>query len=464
LLIVKVITFLVFIAPLLTLMIIHSIYYYYSHRYRSPVRVNSKSNTGITIVVPVKNEPIELIDDLVKNVDEACRGFRCELLIVTDDPVDRALEIKNLCESKRTSSNVEVRVILGDPISGSRAKALNKGVTEAKYEYIMILDVDSRLQEGTIDKLINCVESGYEACVGRWESYYSYSTRLAKSIGRTMKFTVDTLYKGRSALNLFIFPLGSGTLFRKESLLTVGLWDNVIQDDMYMGMKFLANGFKVGYVDDAVINVLVPSYYTSLKIQQERWAYGALEVLLKTFKLLLKAKLSVIKRLEAALYLCQYIPTALLFLGSVVIPITSIFLREDLMDFGYVLIAFSTVVTALYVLSIYKSLINRYVSKYLIIRSIGSSATTTATLLPTIFVGTVKALLLRRFRYNITPKGSSEKLVKSLRNYEYLYLIYLLIVLIFNALLGNVLTALWCGSIALAIIYTSIRVNKVVNY
>jgi len=461
---IKIITFLVFIAPLLTLMTIHSIYYYYSRRYRSPVRVNSRSNTGITVVVPVKNEPIELIDDLVGNIDKACRDFKCELIIVTDDPIDKALEIKKLCESKETSPNVEVRVVLGDPISGSRAKALNKGVIKAKYEYILILDVDSRLREGTIDKLINCVESGYEACVGRWESYYSYSTRLAKSIGRTMKFTVDSLYKGRSALNLFIFPLGSGTLFKKEALITVGLWDNVIQDDVYIGMKFLTNGFKVGYVDDAVINVLVPSYYTSLKIQQERWAYGALEVLLKTFKQLMKTKLSIIKKIEAILYLCQYVPTALLFLGSVVVPIASAALREDLIDFGYVLIILSIIITTLYVSSIYKSLTNRYVGKYLIIRSIGSSAAVTATLLPTIFVGTVKALLLRRFRYNITPKGSSEKFVKPLNNYEYFYLVYLLIILIFNALLGNLLTMFWCSSIALAIVYTSIRVNKVANY
>ncbi|MEM2343203.1 MAG: glycosyltransferase family 2 protein [Sulfolobales archaeon] len=457
--------FLIFFMPLLCVMLIHTSYFLASSKYRGEFKespTNSGGGRRVTVIVPVKNEPLELIDELINSLERVCSS--CELILISDDPKDKALKIRELCEAKASKlQNVEIKFLEGDPVSGGRVKALNRGVLEAKYDYILILDVDSRPEEGFIDKLVWCVESGYDACVGRWESYQSSTTRLALSIGRVMKFTVDVLYKGRSALGFFIFPLGSGTLFRKDSLLAVGLWDEVIQDDMYIGMKFLINGFKTNYVDNAVVKVLVPSLFTSLKVQQSRWAYGALEVLRRKYGEFIRSKVSIIKKLEVIIFLGQYIPTSLFFLGSLVVPLIAVLLGDDLINFGLIPTALSITVFLAYAIGLYRSLSTNNISKFVAIRTMGSSAAVTVALLPTIFTGTLKSLLTKRTYYRVTPKGSYERLTPSRYLSEFLYLTYLLVASTINFLVGNLLTALWCYSLMIAVLYVIVRANKLVT-
>ncbi len=457
---IRLVVFLTFFMPLLGIMLAHSTYFFASNKYRG-LNKSLSSERRVTIIVPVKNEPLELIEGLIDGVENSCS--KCELLIISDDPEERFSKIKDLCDSKaRELQKTEVRLLTGDPVNGNRVKALNRGVTEAKYEYILVLDVDSRPEKGFIDRLVECVESGYDACVGRWDSYQSISSRLAISISRVMKFTVDALYKGRSALNLFIFPLGSGTLFRKNSLLTVGLWDDVIQDDMYIGMKLFVNGFKTNYVDDAMVKVLVPSTFESLRIQQGRWAYGALEVLRKTYKQLIRSRVGVLKKLEAALFLGQYIPASLLFLGSLIVPLTAVLLRDDIANYGLALMTLSGAAILTYAVGLYRSLISKYARRSVVIRTMGSSAAITIALLPTIFTGTLKSLLGKKIYYRVTPKGSHERMYPTMHLKELIYLTYLAVVSVINLLVGNTLTALWSTSMAVAIVYVMIRSGKLV--
>lgn len=440
-------------------MILHSIYYISSSRYRDLGVLGSK-NKPVSIVVPVKNEPEELLIDLIRYLGSL--GGNHELIIISDDPPERALKLKRICEDIANSLGVRLKFIVGGATGGSRTKALNRGVSEASYDYILIMDVDARPEGNSIEKLVECIELGYDACVGRWKAYYDVGSRLAHSISAAMKYTVDVLYKGRSALNLFIFPLGSGTLFRRESLLRVGLWDEVIQDDMYIGVKFLVNGLKIRYIDNAVINVMVPSTYAALRIQQGRWAYGAVETLKKFLRMPMRSRVSFNVRLEAAAFLGQYIPTVMLFIGSLVIPITSLIIGDDVLNLGIAGLSVMFTTMLFYTITIYRSLISVYRNGIRIIRIMGSSAAITVTLIPVIFVNTIKSLLGLRARYMITPKGSHElKLLNARYLLETTYLVYLICVSITNLLFGNILTALWCIALASAVIYVFSRAEKV---
>jgi len=461
-LVAKVITFLVFIMPMLLLMTVHSMYFLAGIKGlgRGSKLDNDLVGEGISIVVPIRNEPEEILEELIKYVARlgCCRNY--ELIIVSDDPPERAARLKEMCEGMARELGLTLKFIARDR-GGNRATALNTGVAASSYNYVLILDVDSRPDKWYIPHLLKCVSEGYDACVGRWEGYYDRATRIAKAVSNAMKFTVDVLYRGRSSLNLFIFPLGSGTLFRKSSLLSVGLWDgDVIQDDMHIGTKFLSNNLKVGYVDEAVVKVLVPSLYTSLRIQQGRWAYGAAEILRRSFKSLIKAKTSLVIKLEAMFFLAQYIPAALAFLGSIAIPLLALILKDDVVNYGLIPIAASIIVVLLYSLSLYSSLRSYNIGRWVAVRSMGSSSAVTATLLPTIFINTAKAFLSRGSDYKITPKGRFELFLRASYMPEALYLTYLVVVILLNMIFGNILTALWCMGFALAIIYVLLRAGR----
>lgn len=456
----KLISIMLFILPSITLMLLHSGYYLMSSRYRGIRHVERYS--GVSIIVPIKNEPEELIVKLVENLGHLKGDY--ELIIISDDPIDRALTLKEICESRARELNLKLKFIIGDPSKGSRVKALNRGITEASHDYVLVLDVDARPTEECIERLVECVNSGYDACVGRWRGYYDAETRLARAISMAMKYTVDTLYKGRSALNLFIFPLGSGTLFRRDALIKVGLWDEVIQDDMYMGIKFLINGFKTAYVDDAVLDVLVPSTYAALRIQQGRWAYGAVEVLRKLFKDFINADVGLLIKIEAILFLLQYVPTAMLFLGSLIIPFASLIAKDDLLNLGIGGISGILIPTVLYASTIYRSLSSDCRDKVRVIKSMGSSAAITVALLPVISLNTLGSILGLPARYKVTPKGSSEL---GLLNTKYVtestYLIYMFSMTVLNLIYGNLFTALWCLALTSALTYVFMRAEKEVT-
>jgi len=427
-------------------------------------------NHKLSIVIPIKSEPIELIVSALKHLSMLKHelGDNHEVLIISDDPPEVAARIASIVNENAKKHHLNVRFINRSEGPSGRAAALNYGVLKASGDLILILDVDSRPSEGYISKLIECIDSGYDACVGRWGGYWFKSTKLARSIAASMKFIVDTIYRGRAALKLFIFPLGSGTLFRRESLLRAGLWDpTIIQDDMYIGSKFLGMGLKVGYVDDVEVKVLVPSTYGALKIQQSRWAFGATNVLRRMFKYIVKAPYPILRKLEAILFLAQYLPHAILGLSLFVIPILAITLNDDIVFLNVWTSGLIFALVGLYGLSYYHSLRHSNVFKLLgasrlrLIRLMGSSGALTLSLSPLVLYYFSKGLISKTMSYKITPKGSQENIFVSAFKIERILTIILTIFLILMTIRGHALfTILWTLTCIAAFIYVQTNAEK----
>lgn len=456
------------IMPSIVVMFIHSIIYFLGKekRKKKEVQVNSLLNSGVSVVVPVKNEPehiiLELIDNLSKSLSALNREY--EVLIICDDPPETALGLKKISEeyaSRLGLSNLKFVVRTEGP--RGRAAALNYGVLNSRYDLILFLDADSRLREDTIPKLISCIESGYDACVARWLGYSYRKTKLGVSLTYSVKYIVDTLYKGRYNLDLMVFPLGTGTLYRKETLLKVGLWEsNVIQDDMYMGTKLHGMGHSIGYSDDALVEVSVPSNFKAFIVQQSRWAFGAIETLKKGYlKYVVKRSkdLGLLRLIEGAIFLLQYVPLAGLSLSLILVPMLSILLRDDIMDMNIYLLTTFSMMALIYGLSLYYSLKEFELPKLRILRSMGSIAAFTVSISPHVLVHTIKAILDNRISYIVTPKGEKERVLSKDKGLI-LFAAYLSAVLAGNVILGNCFTSLWVGVFLAGVVYALLKTEK----
>jgi len=476
--IIKLLTFILLILPPLLLLTLHSLYYLVGIARKRYVQVISDKNNvtslskshRLSIVIPVKNEPIELIVSALKHLSTLKHelGDNYEVLIISDDPPEAAARIAGIVNEKAKKYYLNVKFVNRDEGPPGRAAALNYGVLKASGDLILILDVDSRPTEGYISNLIECIDSGYDACVGRWSGYWLKSTKLARSITASMKFIVDTIYRGRAILKLFTFPLGSGTLFKRESLLRVGLWDpTVIQDDMYIGSKFLSTGLKVGYVDDVEVKVLVPSTYGALKIQQSRWAFGATNVLRRMFKHIVKAPYPILSKLEAIFFLAQYLPQAILGLSLFIIPVLAITLNDDIIFLNVWTSGLIFALIGLYGSSYYHSLRHSNVFKLLgasklkLVRLMGTSGALTLTLSPLILYYFSKGLISKTMSYKITPKGSRENIFTSAFKIERLLTVILTIFLILMTIRGHAFfTILWTVICIAAFIYVQTNAEK----
>ncbi len=471
---IKILTFVIFALPPLLLTVLHSIYYILgskvSARRKKVSLSRAAGGSSISIIIPIKNEPENLVLEAIKHLSKLRNelGSNYEIIVVSDDPPDRAAVLGGKVSELANSLNLRVRFINRCEGPPGRAAALNYGVKVAKGDIVILLDVDSRPAKGYISRLVKCVENGNDACVGRWEGYWLKPTKLANAIAASMNFIVDVIYRGRAAAGFFTFPLGSGTAFRRESLLKVGLWNpRIIQDDMHIGTKLMISGLRTDYDDGAVLNILVPSTYEAFKIQQTRWAFGAAEVLGRSLRKVLNAPYPLLKKLEALVFLAQYVPQAIIGLSLIAVPIIALVTRTDVMFINYEVSAFTFGVLGLYAASFYHSLMRSGKfgrDKVKIIKIMGASGAITITLSPFILYYTLKGLLKRSSEYRITPKGSLEESIKSSKLIEKVFVIALLIAFILMLIKGPLLfTALWVGTALAAFIYTLTQIEKVVK-
>jgi len=471
-LVAKVLTYLLLL-PMTLLMIQHSVYYLKGRGRRvDPPRVSGggAGRPRTAIVVPIKGEPEDIVLGMVEWLGTIVKDElrNTALFIVSDDPGDEAaVATKKKAEELGKELGIETHFVIRDEEEIKRRKgrvgALNYALYELTkgYDVMLVLDVDSRPEPGYISGLINCVAAGADACVGRWDGYWDESkrTRIAVATGKVMRFIVDSIYKGRRVLDYLIFPLGSGTAFRRDALIDVGGWDpGIIQDDMHIGAKLLGKGKRIEYFDDKRVLVLVPSTYSALRTQQARWAYGAVEVMVKSLKQLWSAPYSVFKRLEALTFLSQYVPQAIAFFASILIPLMAAWERTDLMLLHPLYAAFLLAGMAVYGWCIYDSLTRAGVSKVRAVKILGTTSAITVALSPSVMANTLLAALKQRAKYKITPKGAAEKPETGLNVLrrmwlEALYALAMTALTVANLVVGNVFTAMWAALFAVGLAY-----------
>ncbi len=461
----------VLLLPMTLLMIQHSFYYLKGRGKKLDPPQASADGLRTAIVVPVKGEPedivIGMVEWLASVVADEVRGSA--LFIVSDDDPEKEsiMMLKRRAEELGSRLGLETHFVIRDKEEVRRRRgrvgALNYALFDLTrgYDVMLVLDVDSRPEPGYISGLLQCIASGADACVGRWEGYWEERkrTRIAVSTGKVMKFVVDSIYKGRRVLNYLMFPLGSGTAFRRDALLEVGGWDSgIIQDDMHIGAKLLGAGKKIEYFDNKKVLVLVPSTYSALRTQQARWAYGAIEVMVKSLRQLWRAPHSLMKKVEALTFLSQYVPQAIAFFASLFIPLMAVWERIDLMLLHPAYAAFLLAGMGVYGWCIFDSLTRAGVSKVRAVKILGTTSAITVALSPAVMANTLLAALKQSAKYKITPKGAAEKPeegINVLRRMwvEFLYAVIMIALTVTNLVMDNVFTAMWAALFAAGLAY-----------
>ncbi len=452
--------FLALLFPLILVLSIHTIFLASSMR---PKPLSSKLATGtkvsgvVTIAIPVKSEPLELVVNSILYLDRVLRGVELDarILVVSDDDEKYVGKLHRAIQSVGTA--VPVRIVRrGGP--GGRVAALNHSLKLAEGEYLVVLDVDARPTADFFYRLTRCIEGG-DACVSHWVGYWARPTRIARAMALSTDLVATALYRGRQKLGLLLFPLGSGTLFRVGSLRAVGGWENgVLQDDVIVGLKLHGRGFKVLYDDGAILRVLVPSSYRALRIQQLKWAYGSIESLRYSFRYL--RGVGLLRSLEARLYTLQYIPALSILATSTAAPILALLLQIDLNPLSALPVV---VVASVYSYSVARATSSRGLSFLGTLRVLGTSSAIGLAVTPVVVRGILLGLAGAKLRAPVTPKGGEdvEKFSEYLEEYAAALITSCLALL---ALLQGYYLAAATGFLyPVALLYTILRGSRCVR-
>ena len=107
--------------------------------------------TSIAIVIPVYKVPFEYLDQCMKSVIN--QTYRNIEIIIVDDGSPK--EWKDKCDSY-TQLDDRVRVI--HKANGGLSDARNKGLTDARSEWIMFVDGDDWIEEEMIEELVKVAQ------------------------------------------------------------------------------------------------------------------------------------------------------------------------------------------------------------------------------------------------------------------------------------------------------------------
>lgn len=230
----------------------------------------------ISLVVPAYNEgPV---------IEAAIRSLlkldypNYEVLIVddgsTDDTYEKALAVA------RQSTVIPVRVI--SKANGGKADALNTGMTNARGEFVLNMDGDTKLSRNTLracirhfdDPRIGAV-AGNVKVLNR-ENIWTRVQALEYVEGLAMARKAQSFMR---SVNIIPGPLG---MFRKTVLQQVGGYDqDTFAEDCDLTLKMLMRGWHIAYEPTAIAWVETPSGLLDLLKQRYRWTRGILQAMRK---------------------------------------------------------------------------------------------------------------------------------------------------------------------------------------
>lgn len=376
--------------------------------------IGGKSKFSLEIFIPIREEPAEIVKNTLQENKQAYDSSSCvkRITILSDDTEDYFQTLKSELEPTG-----KVNVVRREAPHGGRTGALDYYFSTSNSDYVLVLDVDGRIDRKSLEHLCGSLD-GHVAYVLPWKGYYLEKTRVAEAMSFFTDLGSLILYKLRWKAGFFIFPLGSGTAYNRSIVVSLGGWgDNVIQDDIYMGVKLASKGYKPILVGDGEVRVLVPSKLYALRKQQSRWAYGTSEVLSRNFKEILKAPLPWRVKLEMIAYMLQPLETLPPFTAFVLSPVVAL-IDKPILPVHAQIFNITSIFTLMVVLSFAEGILAFNVERgflkgklrdYLI--NLGRFSAILTVLSPHLSIAAIKGLMRKGLRWEVTPKGEKEKRV-----------------------------------------------------
>ena len=401
----------------------------------------------LTIVTAIYREPMGLVLDAARRVNNIASAWRggLEWLIVSDDEEGYVKELDNRL---REVLKVKYRIIRRANPTNGKGGALDYATRFIDGEYVLLMDVDSRIDPSFIIKACGRLKGNTAAVVGRWYGY-NYDTPVAKAITSTMVLAVNTIQAGRRLRGLPALVTGTGTVIRVDALKAVDGWaGSGPQDDVYIWLKLLSRGFDVDFIDDAAVGVENPRTYTVFKFQQVKWAYGIGDALRRGWVYVRPLRPRV--KADVVLTLLQYPLSSLVFVSILAMGVLSPILRVDL---GLPLLP---------VYAAYGALVAAY--GYLYTRSLhgapyydaGRASAIMASIMLMLLASFLRGLLgFRPIKWSSTPKGGLT--VLKLAPYETLILAASLALFALNLTYLNLWASVELLSVIVPLAYVHVR-------
>ena len=271
----------------------------------------------ITVQLPLFNE-MYVVERLVKSVTEIDYPREKLQIQVLDDSTDETVKLASATVERYRQLGFDIEYVYRTDRTGFKAGALENGLKTAKGELLAIFDADFVPKPDCLRKLVHYFNDPMVGCAQmRWShinAKYNLLTRL-QTIMLDGHFVVEQTTRNRTG-GFFNFN-GTAGIWRRRAIATSGGWQHdTLTEDTDLSFRAQLMGWKFVYLLDEEAPAEIPVEINAFKAQQRRWAKGVMQVGIKLYPRIWRARLPLRVKLEMFFRLTGNISYPLMIVAS----------------------------------------------------------------------------------------------------------------------------------------------------
>lgn len=223
----------------------------------------------LAVIVPVSPfEKEEVVKRSVVHVKELTSRFNAKIVYVIDRNSEKDLRVE-------ITRSLGVEVIERNDRRGKRAGAINDAVNYLRSyrpDFVLILDVDVRSDEETIENCIKALMSEERAYIASARRFVYNASNLVSEVIEAEYRLINFLLR-KSSFKQFNGLIG---VLRFDRILE-GLNEDAITEDADFATRMHAKGFKALLVEGRFLEQ-APITWRDFYRQRKRWYFGGLQL------------------------------------------------------------------------------------------------------------------------------------------------------------------------------------------
>lgn len=286
---------------------------------------------SVTVQAPMFNEKFvaERIIDAIIALEYPKDKLQIQII---DDSTDDSVAIIAQKVAHYKALGYDIHHLHRTNRQGYKAGALAEAMPHVSGEFIAIFDADFIPQA---DFLLKSIPNFKDPNVGVVQSRWTYLNRSSNLLTRVQAVMLDAHFGVEQVARfetdaMFNFN-GTAGIWRKETITDAGGWlADTLTEDIDLSYRAQMAGWKFIYLKDLESPSEIPTDMGSFKVQQHRWAKGAIQVMKKLLRPVWTSSLSLHAKTEATFHLTGNFCYMLMFIDSVFFLIPSVHIRENL--------------------------------------------------------------------------------------------------------------------------------------
>lgn len=224
----------------------------------------------VSIIIPARNE-----ESVIRRTIGTCLGQTykaIEIIVVCHNCTDRTFELSH-------SRDPRVRPLDYKTDAAGKGLALNYGVSQARGDYLLIIDSDAILKSDFIANAMPFFDEGYAAVQGKMVTSNRDYNRITKLLALEGDLFSTPFMTVRAILDRRVPLGGTGLMLSKKVLAKVGGFSNALIEDFELSFRLYRAGARIAFAPLSIVYDEKPPYLELMIRQRSRWVKGHFDLL-----------------------------------------------------------------------------------------------------------------------------------------------------------------------------------------